>query len=109
MMYLCVFRTDSDLKTRLMGRTKYANIPEILYLYRRHPSQLTAQQNSKRSEELARNAHSENQKGFGRLDPGNCRPHLPDQALLQAELARTAIGQARSDAHYRHDDRQEMG
>ena len=36
------YSVDRDLMTRLMGRTRFANIAEVLYVYRRHGSQLTA-------------------------------------------------------------------
>ncbi len=41
------FSPDSDLMTRLLGRTMFANIAEFLYLYRRRAGQLTSQHNAK--------------------------------------------------------------
>ncbi len=38
---------DVDLMTRLMGRARFSNIPERLYIYRRHARQLTAEQSDK--------------------------------------------------------------
>ena len=45
------YAADSDLMTKLMGQTHFANIPETLYLYRRHDAQNTAHQNSKRPQD----------------------------------------------------------
>ncbi len=48
------YSDDSDLMTRLMGQLRYANIPEFLYVYRRHPSQHTAQQNDRHRDDMLR-------------------------------------------------------
>ena len=42
---------DSDLMTRLMGRTRFTNIPEYLYIYRRHGRQVTAEGGDKRRQD----------------------------------------------------------
>ena len=42
------YSSDRDLITRLMGRTQFANIPEILYIYRRNEGQLTSHRNPRR-------------------------------------------------------------
>ena len=44
--------SDCDFMTRLMGRHDIANIPERLYLYRRHLGQLTSHRNPKRDQDL---------------------------------------------------------
>ncbi len=44
--------TDSDLMTRLMGRTRFGNIPERLYTYRRRKGQRTAQSNPRRLKDM---------------------------------------------------------
>ena len=46
-----VYSTDRDLMTGLMGRTRFANIPEILYVYRRHEGQLTSHSNVRRDQD----------------------------------------------------------
>ena len=43
---------DCDLMTRLLGRTKFANIPEHLYIYRRRPGQGTSHDNPKRDRDI---------------------------------------------------------
>jgi len=42
---------DCALLTKLLGRAKFANIAEFLYLYRQHTSQITAEQNAERERE----------------------------------------------------------
>ena len=46
------YGSDSDLLTRLMGRTRFTNIPECLYIYRRHGRQLTAEKGEKRRHDM---------------------------------------------------------
>ena len=43
---------DCDLMTRLLGRTKFANIPEYLYIHRRRPGQITSHDNPKRDHDI---------------------------------------------------------
>jgi len=45
------YSADRDLMTRLMGRTKFANIPEILYIYRRNEGQQTSHDNPRRGQD----------------------------------------------------------
>ena len=44
--------TDSDLLTRLMGRTRFGNIAEPLYTYRRRAGQRTAQRSDSRVRDM---------------------------------------------------------
>ncbi len=45
------YSADSDLMIRLMGRTRFSNIAEYLYLYRQHAGQTTAQGGVKREQD----------------------------------------------------------
>lgn len=45
------YSADRDLMTRLMGRTQFANIPEILYIYRRNAGQQTSHDNPRRGQD----------------------------------------------------------
>ena len=42
---------DCALMTKLLGKAKFANIPEFLYLYRQHNNQITTEQTAERERE----------------------------------------------------------
>ena len=44
------YNDDCDLMTRLLGKTKFANIADFLYIYRQHASQLTSHRNAARDQ-----------------------------------------------------------
>ena len=47
------YAADSDMVIRLMGRTRFANITERLYIYRRHEDHsLSSQRNAKRDHDV---------------------------------------------------------
>ncbi len=64
------YSADSDLVTRLLGRTIFANIAEHLYVYRRYPGQLTSHDNpiSDKSSLLARKRRLERIWGEAPMD-----------------------------------------
>ena len=47
-----VYCADCDPTTHLMGRTRFANIAEHLYIYRRRPGQVTTHDNPKRDQDI---------------------------------------------------------
>ncbi len=46
------YGADGDLLTRLMGRARFSNIPECLYICRRHGRQLTAELGDRRRHDM---------------------------------------------------------
>ena len=46
------YAADSDMVIRLMGRTRFTNITERLYIYRRHEDSLSSQRNAKRDHDV---------------------------------------------------------
>ncbi len=46
------YSSDCDLITRMLGLTRFANIPERLYLHRRRPGQRTTHDNPRRDQDI---------------------------------------------------------
>ena len=59
-LYYC---DDCDLMTRLLGRTRFANIPDHLYIYRRRPGQRTRHDNPRKDHDT----HLVRQRRYERL------------------------------------------
>ena len=61
---------DCDLMTRLLGQTKFANIPEYLYIHRRRPGQMTSLVSSKRDHDAALTRERRLQRILGEAPDG---------------------------------------
>lgn len=85
---------DYDLWLRLLDRTRLANLPDRLLLYRRSPGQVSAQHeiDQKIGAALAWVAHLE--RVAGRPDPTGGLPSLPTLDALDATFGRPGIGHA---------------
>ncbi len=61
--------SDCDLMTRLLGRTKFANIPEYLYIHRRRPGQRTTHDNPKRDRDIIETRQRRYERLWGERAP----------------------------------------
>ena len=93
------YGADCDVMTRLLGRTRFANIAEHLYVYRRRPGQKTKHDNPKVDHDLLLVRHRRLRTNIGAEGvPGFTGQAVPNQNLVPLDLARAPGGQARHPA-----------
>ena len=79
------YSADTDLTTRLLGRTRFANIAERLLLYRIYEGQQTSHENPKRRRDIQLMKERQFERLFGDAPPGLVRRY--DQLKFAKRLS----------------------